>query len=115
MINLNFDGVAQVQTYLGRVLDAQEQSTARLHLAQSAAMAREVTRGRGFDPLDPLMCSEALASVIVARACRSMSNPTDMSGWSASGVSQRPGRTSWTLAELRLLEGLRRSSGSLSA
>ena len=112
MQRLSLDGGQILSDYLGRTLDSQEQRTASIHLQQAADMAHEHTRGAGFDPLQPDSIADSLMGIIVARAARTMSNPTDMSSWSASGISQRPGRTSWTLAELRTLDSFRVQSSS---
>lgn len=107
------DGVDEMATYLGRTLDTQERITASTHLFQSANMARVWTRRAGFDDAMNFVDSP-LMSIIVSRAVRSMTNPTDLSQWSAAGVSQRPGRVGWTLAEMKVLDDYRARAGSLS-
>lgn len=108
------DAVGMMADYLGRTLDAQETRTAQLHLYQTANMVREYTRGAGFNPEFSEVATPLMA-IIVSRAARSMANPTDLTSWSASGISQRPGRIDWTLAEIRVMDSYRRQAGSLTA
>lgn len=100
-----FPTAADVATFLGQPLDAEQQATATVHLKRASQFAKIHTRGRGFALLD---CAEPLASVIVSAAARSFLNPTNDARVAAGQWQVSPGGIDWSLSERLVLDQYRR-------
>ena len=93
-----------IAEFLGQGRDNQLAALAEQHAGIVTAMARAYTRGNGFTE-DGV--ADDIAAVIVTATARLVANPEQL-GQTIGAVTIRGAFTSWTLAELFVLNSYRR-------
>lgn len=90
-------------------LDGDQAVEAQQHIETATTLVRAYVRGRGFMEIDGVQhVDQALRSVILSAAGRSLSNPTSASRIEAGSYSESPGAPGWSLMERVILDGFRR-------
>lgn len=102
---------ADMTTYIGYPLDAQQLASAQAHLDRALALVEAYVRGHGFTadtiPTNQAMAAP-LAQVVLSLAGRSLANPTGDSRIEAGTFKASPGQPEFTLTERLIMDGFRR-------
>ena len=96
---------ADMTTYIGYPLDAQQLAMAQVHLDRALALVGAYTRGQGFTA-DTL--AAPLAQVALGLAGRSLANPTGDARVTAGNFTASPGLGEFTLGDRLIMDGFRR-------
>ena len=97
-----------VLAYLGLDADDPQKAQADIHAAHIVGLVRLYVRGQGFDDEDGWVC-DALATVIVTAAARTLSNPAHAKRLELGNYSEMlAALEGFTLAERNVLHHFRR-------